>query len=539
MLVVTKDSGLASQVEALLDKIGVSCRDTPDLDGAASILKSKSPQIALVDGSLGGQETIEICAYLRKTVEADRLAIMIVVDNMDDNTVNALLNAGADGLVARSLKPLSFRARVAAHLNRIAAASKHALKVHDSEVLIEVTSRLVGSADLLDNLYDVTMLIAKELNVDRCSVVLVRPQRDLGLVVASSDNPELRSLAIRLDRYPEIASAIDHGVPLIVEDVASSQVLKDVLPSLKDAGVTSVALFPIVRQKEALGVIFLRFSERHDAFEEREIVFCQTVANAASIALRNAEMLELLKAKTREVEKVQTEAQDKLRDLKRYEDFFISALDGNVVLEQSGKVVFANPVALEMMGNNTGDFKGRPFADFLIQEERQEFENLLDEFVHGQTRRSVDFHLQYDQDMERIISISAGSLFGEEGLVLLTIRDITEERVMENRLARARQQLVYGEKRAAMAELAGAAAHELNQPLTSVMTSLAMLRRLLDSDEKRDRVLTTLEQESERMASIIRRLTKITNYTTKDYVGDAKIIDLEGASRDEFGEKGS
>jgi hypothetical protein len=39
-----------------------------------------------------------------------------------------------------------------------------------------------------------------------------------------------------------------------------------------------------------------------------------------------------------------------------------------------------------------------------------------------------------------------------------------------------------------------------------------------------------MEQESERMALIIRRLTQITSYTTKNYVGTAKIIDLDIAS---------
>ncbi len=51
-----------------------------------------------------------------------------------------------------------------------------------------------------------------------------------------------------------------------------------------------------------------------------------------------------VKAKTREMEKVQSEVEDEIRNLKRYEQFFLSGLDGNVVLEQSGNVVFANPV---------------------------------------------------------------------------------------------------------------------------------------------------------------------------------------------------
>ncbi|MCP4677757.1 MAG: PAS domain S-box protein [Deltaproteobacteria bacterium] len=534
MLFVTQDSTLVGQVNDLIKGMGLTLQTPAEGFNVDELLDAEPPEIALVDTSIGTGEAKRICVDLRAKAGTDALAILVVVDEMEDEPLSDLLACGVDGLLSRSLKPLSFKARISAHLARIITGRTLALRVHDSEVLIDITSRLVGSADILDSLYDVAALIADELMVDRCSVVLVRPQRDFGLVVASSDNPDLRSLAINLKRYPEIASVVDNGKPLIIDDIASSTLLEQVLPSLKGAGVASVALFPITRMDEALGVIFLRFIEKRSAFEEREIVFCQTVANAASIALRNAEILELLKAKTREVEKVQTEVRDRLRILKRYEDFFIGALDGMVVLEQTGKIVFVNPMAAGMMAADAPSLVDRPFAELIVQEEKQEFDRLLDEFVRGEARRSVDFHLLQAANTGSVVSISAGSLFGEEGMMLLTMRDVTDERAMERRLIDAQQRLVQGEKQAAMAQLAGTAAHELNQPLTSVMTSLALLRRIIASDDaSQHKIITTLEQESERMASIIRRLTKITNYTLKDYVGEAKIIDLDTACADE------
>ncbi len=534
MLFVTQDSTLVGQIGNLIKDMDLTLQIPAEGFNVKELLESDPPEIALIDTNIGTSEAKRICIDFRAGVGTDTLAILVIVDEMEDEPLSDLLACGVDGLLSRSLKPLSFKARISAHLARITTGKTLALRVHDSEVLIDITSRLVGSADILDSLYDVAAFIADELNVDRCSVVLVRPQRDFGLVVASSDDADLRSLAINLKRYPEIASVIDHGTPLIIDDIASSAILEQVLPSLKDAGVASMALFPISRMDEALGVIFLRFMERRSVFEEREIVFCQTVANAASIALRNAEILELLKAKTREIEKVQTEVRDRLRILKRYEDFFISAIDGMVVLEQTGKIVFVNPVAAGIMAADEASLVDKSFADLIVQHEKHEFVRLLDEFVRGEARRSVDFHMLRAAGTGSVVSISAGSLFGEEGMMLLTMRDVTDERAMERSLIDAQQRLVQGEKQAAMAQLAGTAAHELNQPLTSVMTSLAILRRIItNADASQNKIITTLEQESERMASIIRRLTKITNYTLKDYVGEAKIIDLDNACTDE------
>jgi signal transduction histidine kinase len=88
-----------------------------------------------------------------------------------------------------------------------------------------------------------------------------------------------------------------------------------------------------------------------------------------------------------------------------------------------------------------------------------------------------------------------------------------------------------------VAELAGAAAHELNQPLTSVIGYAALLRRQLADSPQHLASLQIISDEAERMAEIVRKVGRITKYETKSYVGGAKILDLEKASGAEPGAK--
>ena len=70
------------------------------------------------------------------------------------------------------------------------------------------------------------------------------------------------------------------------------------------------------------------------------------------------------------------------------------------------------------------------------------------------------------------VSISAALVFDDEGREIATVgifSDLRERLHMEERLASAQEKLEVSEKQAVAMELAGAAAHELNQPLTSVM----------------------------------------------------------------------
>ena len=136
---------------------------------------------------------------------------------------------------------------------------------------------------------------------------------------------------------------------------------------------------------------------------------------------------------------------------------------------------------------------------------------------------------------ERIpVSLSAAILYehGREVATMGIFTDLRERLRIERKLSRAQDKLLRTEKQAMIAELAGTAAHELNQPLTSVMGYAELLRRRISPDDGNHRAADIIFRESERMAEIVRKIGRITRYETKEYLGNTRIVDLDRSTDD-------
>jgi signal transduction histidine kinase len=91
------------------------------------------------------------------------------------------------------------------------------------------------------------------------------------------------------------------------------------------------------------------------------------------------------------------------------------------------------------------------------------------------------------------------------------------------------------EKTEAFLNLAGAAAHEMNQPLTIIQGNIELILRNAPDHIPTDMrsSLDDLKESATRMAEIVKMIGHARKYQTKPYVGKTEIVDLEASSREE------
>jgi PAS domain S-box-containing protein len=236
-----------------------------------------------------------------------------------------------------------------------------------------------------------------------------------------------------------------------------------------------------------------------------------------------------------------TEARALEGELRKTSDFLErlidSTVDGIICADMRGNVLIFNQGAARLYGYSPGEVVGKlsvwklypdGVARAIMSELRSADRGGVGRLEPG--RREI-----VTKDGELVPVSLAASIVYEDGREIATVgivSDLRERIKMEQRLAQAQEKLVVTEKQALIAELAGTTAHELNQPLTSVMGYSELLKKKMSPDDVHYRAVDIILREAERMAEIVRKIGKITRYETKAYVGSTQILDLDKSTTD-------
>ena len=234
-----------------------------------------------------------------------------------------------------------------------------------------------------------------------------------------------------------------------------------------------------------------------------------------------------------------TELRETERELLKTMEFLESLIDASVdaiiATDMEQRVVLFNPSAERVSGRHVSDVLGHVTLEDLLGRSSAELvtQRLLAPEHGGEGRLEPTMLDLLDLHGTRIpVQLSASLIYehGEPSAIVLIFADLRDRIRVEERLAEAQKKLAFTEKNGVLAELAGTAAHELNQPLTSMMAYAELLLRQSEAGSPGAKAAEVLIRESERMAEIVRKIGKITRYETTSYVGHQKIFDLDRAA---------
>jgi len=184
------------------------------------------------------------------------------------------------------------------------------------------------------------------------------------------------------------------------------------------------------------------------------------------------------------------EAQRRERQILLSERFMATVLvqapDPIFALNARGDIISSNDAAFRLFLNNPAATVGLPVLGLFPPEAHKEIDALLARSGRGNIVERYVTTIVTNAGNTRNAAISMSPIRAAEGGVMgfaLTIRDITDLREAEKRLAEARRELAQVARRTMLSAMSASIAHEIRQPLAAVIASGEAALRWLDRDE--------------------------------------------------------
>jgi two-component system cell cycle response regulator len=244
------------------------------------------------------------------------------------------------------------------------------------------------------------------------------------------------------------------------------------------------------------------------------------------------------KKKTAAIEELSVHLQRTEEALRESEERLKTILDaiqvGVVVVDQgSGTIVDANDVAVDMIGVSKTEIVGSVHRDFICPSAEND-ENVSD---HRQQLNGSELVLmRSDGKRVPILRTAVSVKLGGKDHLLESFMDVSRQKQAERELKKANQKILEQRKAAieeerlkVLLQMAGATAHELNQPLTALLGNIELLKMDQRDPEKLFHHIVNIEEAGRRISDITKEIQDIRQCETGLPTVGSSILELEEA----------
>lgn len=192
------------------------------------------------------------------------------------------------------------------------------------------------------------------------------------------------------------------------------------------------------------------------------------------------------------------------RQLRRQEEFRRHLLESFpdliLVLDPKAKYTFVSSRIRDLLGYGPESLMGKKIDE--VTENSPELVTLYESVANGQTLLATsEYGARHHDGSWRTMLGTASPMLDTEGKpagVIISVRDVTTEKKLE-------QQIIQSERLAAMGQMIGGFAHELNNPLTSILGMTELLQDT-ETNETSRKQLISMHQQARRAAEIVQNL---------------------------------
>ena len=305
----------------------------------------------------------------------------------------------------------------------------------------------------------------------------------------------------------QVTEAFGQGQIHMVEDVQALSPASPLLDALQAEGVRAYASVPLIVRGKPIGSLNLGMDVPGDLTPE-QIDIAREMADQLAIGIQQARLCEQVQRHAVELERLVARRTATLRVSEaRFRAIFEDADIGIATVDREGRLMESNPALQRMLGYGGAELRGMALAEFIHPHDAEVEANLdmYRELMAGERdhfRIETRFVRKDGQVIWGNLIVSpARRAEGKSRFAIAMVEDVTDRK-------EAQAALIQSEMLAVTGRLAASLAHEINNPLQSVIGCLDLARESLigGEEEDADQLLQIATEELERAAGIVARM---------------------------------
>jgi len=319
-MVVGSVAGETARLAAVLDKAGIQVevqRGTRELEAA---LEHSAPDLVVVEAGTRAKATLD-CLLRWTQGDAGRYApVLLSLTPSAGASEHELLRQMLVECLPRPVPDELLVARVQAALERRKLIESGLARSEELRAMLEISKTVNSTLDSGAILYFIARKLGESMELQRCSFIVPDVELGIGRVIACKDDPNIHSLEINIDNYPEIRQVLRTGCRVVITDVEGDPIMAEVKRFADVFRDQSIMTLPLKLHEHIIGVLQVRKRSKERGFSDKELAYAELLANHAASALRNARLYEDRDRQNGELRRQKDELEALSRELKQKND---------------------------------------------------------------------------------------------------------------------------------------------------------------------------------------------------------------------------